>query len=168
MAGDSSPHNACGQILFFLKMSKLNYVVKETPYSAYVTIRKKFIQSSEGLPEPIAVKTNVEEVEKVKHELNILRVKNIELERRIALAVIDLEEGETRYKALERENAKQDDTIEEAYEKNRALICKKETIEKELTDLKVDFAYISKQKENICKINFKISKLLFNGFFFTN
>ena len=33
-------------------MSKLNYVVKETPYSAYVTIRKKFILSHEAIQPP--------------------------------------------------------------------------------------------------------------------
>ena len=65
MAGDSSPHNNCGQIPFSLKMSKLNYVVKETPYSAYITIRKKFIQSSEGVLEPIFVKSNIEEVKRL-------------------------------------------------------------------------------------------------------
>ena len=45
MVGEASPHNVCGQILFCLKMCNLNCLVKETPYSAYVTIRKKFIPS---------------------------------------------------------------------------------------------------------------------------
>ena len=44
------PHIACGQILFSLKMSKLNYVLKETPFSSNVII-KKFIQSS-VIPHP--------------------------------------------------------------------------------------------------------------------
>ena len=44
MVGESSAQYACGQILFGLKNSNLNYVVKETPYSAYITIRKKFIK----------------------------------------------------------------------------------------------------------------------------
>ena len=29
-------------------MSKLNYIINETPYSAYVTIRKKFVKSVAG------------------------------------------------------------------------------------------------------------------------
>ena len=37
--------NVFGQVLICLRMSKLDYMVKETPYSAYVTIRKKFIKS---------------------------------------------------------------------------------------------------------------------------
>ena len=42
MAPEVSAEFACGMILFGLKQSKLNYVLKETPYSAYITIRKKF------------------------------------------------------------------------------------------------------------------------------
>ena len=42
MTGEnSSAEFACGQILFTLKHSKLNYIVKETPYSAYITINKE-------------------------------------------------------------------------------------------------------------------------------
>ena len=47
MVGEMSVEKACGQILFCLKMSNLNYMVKETPFSAYVTIRKKFVKNSE-------------------------------------------------------------------------------------------------------------------------
>ena len=44
MPSEFSADFACGQILFSLKASKLNYVVKET-YSAYITLRKKFINT---------------------------------------------------------------------------------------------------------------------------
>ena len=37
---------ACGQILFSLKNSNLNYLVRETPYSAYITIRKKLVKEA--------------------------------------------------------------------------------------------------------------------------
>ena len=46
MVGENSAEMACGQVLFSLKMSNLNYMVKETPFSAYVTIRKKFVKSA--------------------------------------------------------------------------------------------------------------------------
>ena len=45
MTVENSAEKVCGQILICLKMSKLNYMVKETPFSAYVTIRKKFLNS---------------------------------------------------------------------------------------------------------------------------
>ena len=47
MAVKVSAENALGQVLICLRMSKLNFVAKETPYSAYVTIRKKFVKHVE-------------------------------------------------------------------------------------------------------------------------
>ena len=44
MVGEKSPEFASGQILYCLKMSRLNYVVKETPYSVYIIVRKTFIK----------------------------------------------------------------------------------------------------------------------------
>ena len=45
MSSEYSAEKACGQVFICLKMSKLNYVVRETPFSAYVTIRKKFMKN---------------------------------------------------------------------------------------------------------------------------
>ena len=45
---------------------------------------------------------HIEEVKKDEQELNILRDKNKDIEKRIALAVIELDEGETKYEALEK------------------------------------------------------------------
>ena len=47
MTSENSASFACGQIIFSITSSQLNYVVKETPYSAYITIRKKFLKSFE-------------------------------------------------------------------------------------------------------------------------
>ena len=44
MIGEKSSEFACGQILYTLKMYKLNYLVKETAYSVHLTIRKKFVR----------------------------------------------------------------------------------------------------------------------------
>ena len=48
MTGNVSADNAFGQVLICLRMSELHYIVNETPFSAYVTIRKKFVKSVEG------------------------------------------------------------------------------------------------------------------------
>ena len=37
-----NPHNTCAQVLETLRSSGLTYTLNETPYSVYVTIRKKF------------------------------------------------------------------------------------------------------------------------------
>ena len=38
----------CNQVLRIVKDSNLNYLVNETPFSAYVTIRKKFVKNKEA------------------------------------------------------------------------------------------------------------------------
>ena len=38
----NSPEFACGQILYNIKMSQLNYFLQETPYSVHITMRKRF------------------------------------------------------------------------------------------------------------------------------
>ena len=48
MTGEVTAENALGQVLICLRMSKLHYIIKETPYSADVTIRKKFMKSVDG------------------------------------------------------------------------------------------------------------------------
>ena len=45
MVGNGKAENVFGQVLICLRMSKLDFLVKETPYSAYVTIHKKFVKS---------------------------------------------------------------------------------------------------------------------------
>jgi hypothetical protein len=50
---------------------------------------------------------------------------------------------------LEKENGKLEDTLEEAYTEKRSLICEKKNLESELAGLKVDFAYLSKQKDSL-------------------
>ena len=49
MASKNSQDFACGQVLFSLKTSKLNYLVNETPYSVYITIRKKFMRDNRSV-----------------------------------------------------------------------------------------------------------------------
>ena len=66
--------NTFGQVLIFLRMSKLNFVIKETPYSAYITVRKRFVKSYDGKP---IEKENVDIVEPavetdLKHKVNPL------------------------------------------------------------------------------------------------
>ena len=76
MTGEESADKACWQVLICLKMSKLNYMVKETPFSAYVTIRKKFLQSYQiGAEEPMRVDQS-ESVNKLKSDLEQVNKKN--------------------------------------------------------------------------------------------
>ena len=46
----SNPHDTCAQILNTLRISGLTYTLNETPYSVYLTLRKKFLK--EYSPQP--------------------------------------------------------------------------------------------------------------------
>ena len=46
MTNNVSANSVCNQLLKIVKDSNLNYLVNETPYSAYVTIRKTFVRNS--------------------------------------------------------------------------------------------------------------------------
>ena len=43
-------HIVCENLLNKVKHSKLNYLVNETPYSVFITIRKKFTKEHQDLP----------------------------------------------------------------------------------------------------------------------
>ena len=86
MVGESSAQYACGKILFSLKNSNLNYVVKETPYSAYITIRKKFIKDvGENVLNNSKDFKTVDTIKELKEE-------NGNLKQTHALQVIEFEE----------------------------------------------------------------------------
>ena len=147
MAGDSSPHNACGQILFSLKMSKLNYVVKEMPFSAYVTIRKKFVQSSVA-PQPYFF---VERVSVTEKELISLKEKNRDLETKLGLITFELEETQVKNEALEKENEKLEDSIEEVLTEKRTVTKDMNKLSEEHFKLKSDLAEVTKANDALGK-----------------
>ena len=125
MTGEnSSAEFACGQILFTLKHSKLNYIVKETPYSAYITIRKKLLKpfvreaSEDETSESIVVSVNDKNIQ---NENSKLKDRNLDLERMHALLLIEFEELEIKHKELKNINGLLDDKAEELVKENSKL-----------------------------------------------
>ena len=109
MAREISKENVFGQVLICLRMSKLDYVIKETPYAGYVTVRKKFMKNVD-FEKDILIGTN----EKAKDE-SILVKEVKELKTTIAMLRFENEEFEIQNDTLKRDIAAQDDKIEEAY-----------------------------------------------------
>ena len=111
MVGEISPDFACGQVLFGLKMSNLNYVVKETPYSVYLTIRKSFVR------EPVE-RQSIE----IKDSEKALKEEIKDLKTNLAIAKVELEEIECKNKSLKEKNESHKETIEElCAEKNKLI-----------------------------------------------
>ena len=102
-------------------MSKLNCVTRETPYSAYVTIRKKFVKHAE---DEVIVKHTEDEVnENVNIEVesanmgrqtvNNLNERIKDLLTKNAMLEFGKEELEIKNESLEKAKIAMDDSIEE-------------------------------------------------------
>ena len=141
MSGDGCAEKACGQILFCLKMSNLNYMVKETPYSAYVTIRKKFTKVS-NVETPPSIKVN-ESNEKLRKEHNLLEQKYKALYSENGHLKIDLENLEVKVEALETINADLKNKLDEAESK----------LEKAQTDLEEETSSLKLEKSKVMNEN---------------
>ena len=141
MAGKITAENALGQVLICLRMSNLNYIVKETPYSAYVTIRKKFVES---IDVEVFERQNVKQsVENENYDLK-QRVKFLGTE--CAMLKFEKEEIEIKCETLEREKISLEEQIEEEYTRNRKLVKTVENNERVIKDLKT-------KHEDLCKEN---------------
>ena len=133
MTSEISADFSCGQILFTLKQSKLNYVVRETPFSAHITIRKKFIKKNSDTTENYVDEQKVEgEASKVENNLEKenedLKLKLGKAERISALHQFANEELEVKNESLKKDITSLEVSLEEAYLESRKL-------RKEVTEL---------------------------------
>ena len=121
MVSEFSADYACGQIIFNLKSSKLNYLVKETPYSLYITVRKTFVNNvKEATLNSVIISKDVSENEillrkengELKDKLNDLKTSN-------ALIQVENEELEDKTESLVRDIICLEDNLEEAYLETR-------------------------------------------------
>ena len=137
MVAKISAENSFGQVLICLRMSKLNFILKETPYSAYVTIRKKFVKAIEGDSidiENISIeRENIRNVnaEKLQQKMNDLSSKYGWLE-------YQKEEIEVKNEVLEKEKVDSDDKIEELYARIRELLKSNEKLSSDVTEWKLE------------------------------
>ena len=68
----TKPEIACENVLLSLKVSRLTFSVQETPYSCYITIRKKFVKSFQQQQQtemsPVIVIENRGDIEDISKE----------------------------------------------------------------------------------------------------
>ena len=139
MAGKNSPDFVCGQILYCLKTSRLNYLVKETPYSAYITIRKKFTM------EALNVENDVNNAKESEKDAEIMHLKEHakDLETRLAQSVLQFEEMDLEKDKMTADMIKKDDEIE--------MFLKNEN------SLKKEITCITTQRDELKDLNDKVS-----------
>ena len=157
MVGEKSPEFASGNIVYGLKMSRLNYIVKETPYSLYITVRKKFIkdepedQNSDNVR--IEEKSDVEKnVKGVENENLMLKKKVDDLGRSYAMLKYENEELDIKLEQLEKEKLSLGDKLDDAYSETRDIQKKMDVTSQAMIDTVKESERLSKsfEKGKIC------------------
>ena len=130
----------CNQVLRVVKESKLNYLVNETPYSAFVTIRKKIVKHIEAEDTHAVDDLALSDV--VLRQENIsLRQKLCSLESEKGLLREEIETLEQKVEELTMKNNSQDEKVDQLEAaKNSALIR-----------LEVTKGQLSNQTDNLAK-----------------
>ena len=164
MSYDIRAHTVCEQMLAILKSSKLNYLVKETPYSAFVTIRKRFVKDNQDISGvTLAQVDNNNSDQSFKRENLILKQKCKSLEVEVGFLEIDKGNLELANEALGLENKQLCVEVEKLETvlnlANKRIHDQEEEVERkkeEFTDneLRKDFLQdqLSKTKIKIAKI----------------
>ena len=75
MTQDTRALLVCEKLLNNVKASNLNYLLNETPYSAFITIRKRFTKDYHDLPNVTLAQNDGKSVEEYQKENNLLKVK---------------------------------------------------------------------------------------------
>ena len=153
MASENSAHFACGQILFGLKNSNLNYLLKETPFSAYITIRKKFVRDT--IENNGIVADQIRLTDKESQE-RALAERNKDLETRLALAKVEFEEMEIQKEDMLKRISKHDDEIETFVtgekvltEKIKVLSNKNEDLKRTVDEITTDIEELETKNESL-------------------
>ena len=121
---DSKAENVIGQVLICLCMSKLDSMGKETPYSAYFTVRKKF---DEGVNEEAIEVNSVEKKsdhnskKNLDEENQFLWEKVIDLEKNCSILKAKNNEFDLKLKTLDKDKESLEEEIEEAYSDSKNL-----------------------------------------------
>ena len=148
MHRENSAEFACGKILFVLKNSNLNYKLNETPYSAYITVRKKFVRDTlQNLhQEPVIEATNLDDKE---NELRTLRNMNNDLKTRLALATVEYEEMEVQKEKLLTEKAKHERTIENFMNTEKKIIEENDDLKRTIDQFETDVEELREKNERL-------------------
>ena len=91
-----SAHLNCENLLQALRRSNLNFIINESPYSAQICIRKRFLRETQRIPYPqtsVAENSDFnlkEKLEKCEAEREILKSESSILQEKLAKAEADL------------------------------------------------------------------------------
>ena len=145
-----SANSVCNQVLQIVKESKMNFLINETPYSAFVTIRKKFVKCSAEATletELIHEKPARENIpnDELGNKFEALLVENNNLKEKVSKLESDNKNMNIRLEIAKGQLSNKNDAFEEAVkekkaisEKNEAFVCELKQAKMRLTNLEKD------------------------------
>ena len=134
-------NSACNQVLQIIKESNLNFLINETPYSAFVTIRKKFVKCSAEVTletEVIHEKPARENISnnELDNKFEALVVENNNLKEKLIQLESDNKNINIRLEIAKGQLSNKTDAFEEAVKDKKAISEKNETFVSELKQAK--------------------------------
>ena len=98
----ASPEDQCSKVLAEIHSSNLHYLVQESPFSLYVTIRKKFIKNApEKSQHSLTSASPPIEVQQRGYRVNMLENQKSDLENQLKTKDLELNESKDTIKLLE-------------------------------------------------------------------
>ena len=143
-------NTVCQQVLDQLKCSNLNFIISETPYSAQIMLKKRFLREVSG---PSA-SFNSSVDHNASEKLHALNQENIDLKEKVRILELAQTSGQETIKILEEKVAKAEASALKHFEKTKLeTACLKTSIKNLKNDLDVckkelnDKNKVIKQKE---------------------
>ena len=143
-------NTVCQQVLDQLKCSNLNFIISETPYSAQIMLKKRFLREVSG---PSA-SFNSSVDHNASEKLHALNQENIDLKEKVRILELAQTSGQETIKILEEKVAKAEASALKHFEKTKLeTACLKTSIKNLKNDLDVckkeiiDETKVIKQKE---------------------
>ena len=131
---------ACARIHEAIQTSGLHFIINQTPWSSYITIRRKFVH-----PRPTLDEVNVKDEKVVVNDkLANLSEKNKQLVSKLATVELEIVETEKEIKASKQKHEK---TVQHLHEKLLTLENTLEEKEKDLDTKKCEILLLEKENK---------------------
>ena len=142
-------NSVCNQVLQIIKESNLNFLINETPYSAFVTIRKKFVRSCAEVTlekEVIHEKSAREDIpnNELEDKFEALVVENNNLKEKLIQLESENKTMNIRLEIAKGQLSNKTDAFEEAVNDNKAISEKSAAFIRELKQAKMRLSNLEK------------------------
>ena len=152
-----NPHNTCAQILNTLRSSGLTYTLNETPYSVYLTVRKKFTKEYTPPRTQQAPELNNNVVDMSKYE-DILTKLHDEISNHILTKQELSQREEELSQSVDANNANIEDSRRTHFRQVETISILKDELAQEVDDHVQSEAELRKLEEKVEHLNVELEK----------